>query len=874
MQRISFDLSLARGASPIIALFTVVMLLAGSGGPAAAQSAAQAGAGTSVPPSIVSPPSTVSAAISTTIHPEIWPQGRSAVDDDPQVESQVANLLSKMALEDKVGQVIQPDVNSVTLNDIRTYHFGSVLNGGGSGPNSSDKAPPHAWLENADAMYAASVDVKPGHPVIPLIWGIDAVHGNAKIVGATVFPHNVGIGAMHDPDLARQIGAVTAAEMRVVGADWTFAPVVAVVRDDRWGRTYEGYGEEPDVVSANGGAVIQGLQGRPGDPDFMRGTHVIATAKHFLGDGGTDNGVDQGDNIYGEAAFRDLFAPSYEAAIAAGIQTVMASYSSWRGQKMHGDHALLSDVLVGRLGFNGFVIGDWNGHAQLPGCSRESCPQALLAGVDMYMAPDGWKGLYANLLAQVHSGEIPMARLDEAVSRILRVKVRAGLLTEGKPSSRPYAGQWNMLGSPEHRTVARQAVRESLVLLKNDNGILPLSPHLRVLVAGDGADNLPKQCGGWTISWQGDGNTRADFPNGQTIFEAIRDTVQAAGGAAALNVEGTFRDRPDVAVVVFGENPYAEFEGDRANVDYQSGNRRDLKLVQSLKAQGIPVISVFLSGRPLYVTPEINASNAFIAAWLPGSEGAGIADMLFRKADGTIAYDFRGSLAYSWPRGPEQTPLNADSEPYYPLFPLGYGLTYAHPQNFGPLPEAPALVASSTDINRYVDDGRPVQPWKLVLYSNGITVPADAPSASLPGNTLSVSKSTDSTLATWSGAKSATLAAIGPKINLMRETDADMALALTLRVDRAPTAAVSLGVGCGAQCHGSVDVTSALRSAAGGGATTIAVRLACFRGPGADMRSIDTPLQLSSSGALTLHIYSVAVLPGQGAATCPTMPSG
>jgi beta-glucosidase len=678
---------------------------------------------------------------------------------------------------------------------------------------------------------------------------------------------------MHDPDLVRQIGTVTATEMRVVGADWTFAPVVAVVRDDRWGRTYEGYGEEPDVVSANAAAVIRGLQGNPGATDFMQGANVIATAKHFLGNGGTDNGVDQGDNIYGEPAFRDLFEPPYEASIAAGVQTIMASYSSWRGQKMHGNHALLNDVLVGRLGFNGFVIGDWNGHAQLPGCSRESCPQALLAGVDMYMAPDGWKGLYANLLAQAHSGEIPMARLDEAVSRILRVKIRAGLMTEGRPSSRPYAGQWGLLGSPEHRALARQAVRESLVLLKNENGILPLSPHTHVLIAGDGADNLPKQCGGWTISWQGDGNTRADFPNGQTIFEAIRDSVQAAGGTAALSVDGVFYDKPDIAVVVFGENPYAEFQGDRANVDYQSGNRRDLKLVQSLKAQGVRVVSVFLSGRPLYVTPEINASDAFVVAWLPGSEGAGIADMLFRRADGTIAYDFRGTLSYSWPRGPEQTPLNADAEPYYPLFPLGYGLTYAHPQNLGPLPEAPALIAS-TDLNRYVDDGRTLQPWKFVLYSNGITVPADVPSASLPGNTLSVSESADSTLAAWNGSKSATLAAIGPKINLMRETDADMALTLKIRVDRAPGAPVSLGVGCGAQCHGSVDVTSALRSAAGAGTTTIAVRLACFRGPGADMRSIEAPLQLSSSGALRLHIYSVALLPGQGAPSCSTAPSG
>lgn len=637
-------------------------------------------------------------SVSTTIHPGIWPLGQSGVADDPKGDAQVADLLSRMSLEEKVGQIVQPDVNFVTLDDIRKYHFGSILNGGGSGPNARDKAPPGEWLKAADGYYEASIGVPPGRPAIPLMWGIDAVHGNAKIVGATVFPHNVGLGAIHDPDLVRRIGEATAMEVRVIGGDWTFSPVVAVARDDRWGRTYESYGEEPSIVSQNAAATIEGLQGKPGDADFLKGAHVIATAKHFLGDGGTNDGVDQGDSLYGEKTFRDLFAPSYQAAIGAGVQTVMASFSSWRGEKMHGNRALLTDVLRGRLGFDGLVIGDWNGYAQLPGCTRENCPQALMAGIDIYMAPDGWRGLYQSLVAQARSGEIPMARLDEAVARILRVKFRAGIMSEGKPSSRPYAGQWNLLGSPEHRAIARQAVRESLVLLKNENGILPLAPNQRVLVAGDGADNLPKQCGGWTITWQGDGTAREDFPNGQTIFEAIRDNVQSAGGTASLSAAGNFATRPDVAIVVFGENPYAEFKGDRPTVDYQPGDRQDLKLIQNLKKQGVPVVSIFLSGRPLYVTPEINTSDAFIAAWLPGSEAAGLADMLIRKSDGSIAYDFRGTLAMSWPRGPEQTPLNADTEPYYPLFPLGYGLTYSSPRNLGQLPETPASGRSPSNV--------------------------------------------------------------------------------------------------------------------------------------------------------------------------------
>jgi beta-glucosidase len=803
---------------------------------------------------------------STAIHPEIWPKGVSGVVPDSKIDAQVSDLLAKMSVEDKVGQVVQPDINSITPDDVRKYRFGSILNGGNSGPDGNDRALAPAWLKAADAYYAAAMDAPASRPAIPLIWGSDAVHGNSNIIGATIFPHNIGLGAMRDPSLMRQIGAVTAKELRVIGGDWTFAPTIAVVRDDRWGRTYEGYSEDPRIVSDYAAAIIQGIQGNPGDADFLTGAHVLATAKHFLGDGGTDGGVDQGDNLYSEQGLRDIFAPPYESAIGAGVQTVMASYSSWRGQKSHGIHGLLTDVLVDRLGFNGFIVGDWNGYAQIPGCGRDNCPKALLAGVDMYMAPDGWKGLYTSLVAQAKSGEIPMARLDEAVSRILRVKFRAGVMAEGLPSARPYAGQWNLLGAPEHRAVARQAVRESLVLLKNENQILPLSPKLHVLVAGDGADNLPKQSGGWTISWQGDGNSRTDFPNGSTIFEGIRDAVQAAGGTATLSVDGIASAKPDVAIVVFGENPYAEFQGDRANVDFQSGNRRDLKLLQSLKARGIPVVSVFLSGRPLYVTPEINASDAFVAAWLPGSEGAGIADMLFKKADGTVAYDFRGRLSFSWPRMPEQTPLNVGTDPYYPLFAYGDGMDYAHPKNLGALAEGPELLAAVANIDHYIDAGHALQPWQLLLAGDGVTVPVNG-AAALQGNSLKVAQSSGAIAASWSGTAPATLAITGPKISLTRNTDGDMALQVKLRVTKPPAGPVSLGVGCGAQCHGAVDVTDALHGA--NGEVTLAVRLSCFRAAGADMRTIDTPLQLTSKGAFAVSIESVSLTPGVGAPICP-----
>jgi beta-glucosidase len=650
------------------------------------------------PPTISATPATqpsVSAVVQgvPVVHPETWPQGQSGVPDDPAIEARVADLLSRMTIEEKVGQTIQADLGSVTPDDVRKYRLGSILDGGSSGPHGNDRAPVQDWLSTADEFWRASMEVPAGHVAIPLLWGTDSVHGNSNIIGATIFPHNIGLGAMRDPAVLRRIGEVTAIETRVTGQDWDFAPVIAVARDDRWGRTYESYSESPDVVRAYAGEMVKGLQGEPGAPGFLRGGHVLATAKHFLGDGGTDRGTDQGDTLSSEEELRDIHSAGYPSAIAAGVQTVMVSFSSWRGEKMSANRALLEDVLRGRFGFNGFTISDWNAHTQVPGCTGSRCPAAFLAGIDMFMAPDTWKGLYANMVEEVRSGEIPMTRLDEAVSRILRVKLRAGLFEESLPSQRPYAGQWNELGSQEHRAVARQAVRESLVLLKNEHSILPLNPRSNVLVAGDGAENMSKQTGGWTISWQGDGNARADFPNAQTIYEGIAEQVKAAGGSATLSIDGSFTVKPAAAIVVFGETPYAEGQGDRPDVGFELPDSPNMELLRQLKAQGIPTVVVFLSGRPLYVTPEINAADAFVAAWLPGSEGGGIADLLFRKPDGTIQYDFRGRLSFSWPRSPDQTPLNVGDANYNPLFSFGYGLDYAHPQDLGPLPEAPALAA-------------------------------------------------------------------------------------------------------------------------------------------------------------------------------------
>jgi beta-glucosidase len=815
------------------------------------------------------------------IHPGLWPEGHSGVPRDPAIEAKVAALLAKMTTEEKVAQTIQADVASVTPADVAKYRLGSVLNGGNSGPYGNDRAPAPDWLKEADEFYAAAAAAPAGHVAIPVIWGSDSVHGNSNIIGATIFPHNVGLGAARDPDLLREIGNVTAIETRVVGADWTFAPTIAVVRDDRWGRTYEGYSEDPSIVRDYAGAMVEGIQGKPGDADFLRDGHIIATAKHFLGDGGTDKGHDQGDNLYTEKDLRDIFSPGYQSAIAAGVQTVMASYSSWHGQKMHGNKALLSDVLVGRFGLDGFVVSDWNAHGQLAGCTNTSCAAAYLAGVDMIMAPDGWRGLYENTVKQVQSGEIPMARLDEAVSRILRVKFRAGVMDEGKPSARPYGGKWDELGSPAHRAVARRAVQESLVLLKNDGGLLPLRPGLHVLVAGDGANDMGKQTGGWTISWQGTGNSRADFPNGQTIFEGIAEKVKSGGGTATLSVDGAFRRKPDAAIVVFGENPYAEFAGDRDNLAFEPGDAHDLRLLQALHAKGIPVIGVFLSGRPMYVTREINASDAFVAAWLPGSEGGGIADMLFRNTDGSVTHDFRGKLSYSWPRGPMQTPLNVPGHfdadaPYDPLFAFGYGLDYAHPQNVGPLPEAPPGEVAVANVDTYLLAGHAAAPWSLSLIgADGTSTPGDSSPAATSDGALRIARvdhrtQEDTVAAKWSGA--ASLGISGAPVDLSRQANGDMSLRLDLRIGSAPAGPVLLAMGCGAACRGTVDLTQSLRDASGKGWTSLAVRLNCFKQKGANMSAISIPFMLTSAAPLALDIGSVKLVAGEGAPTCPAGP--
>lgn len=803
-----------------------------------------------------------------------WPHVGSPLPPDPAMEARIDSLLARMSDEDKVAQIVQPDIGSLSMDDIRQYKFGSILAGGSSGPNRDDKAPAPAWLAYADAAWDAVTKRDDGRPVIPPIWGIDAVHGHANIIGATIFPQNIGLGAMRDRDLIRKIGEVTAKEMAVTGIDWDFSPTLAVVRDDRWGRSYEGFSEDPSVVRDYAGAIVEGLQGKPGTKAFLRAGKVIATAKHFVGDGGTANGVDQGDNPSSPEEIRDIHGAGYPPAIAAGVQAVMASFSSVRGTKLSADKELLTGALRDQMGFDGLTVGDWNAHGQVPGCSNTSCPAAINAGMDMVMAPDSWKGFYASTLSQVKSGEISKARLDEAVRRILRVKMRAGMFEKGRPSSRPFAGKFELLGSPEHRAVARQAVRESLVLLKNQGHVLPLSPKLDLLVAGDGADNIAKQSGGWTISWQGTGLTNADFPHGQSIYAGIAEAAKAAGGSATLSVDGSFTKKPGAAIVVFGEDPYAEFAGDRATVEYRPSETRDLDLLKKLKAQGIPVVAVFLSGRPLWVNPEINAADAFVAAFLPGGEGGGVADVLLAGKDGKARHDFHGKLSFSWPKRIDQTPLNRGDAKYDPLFAFGYGLTYTDQGNLAQLSEERPATATRADGTVFARGTLPAG-WSFDLAEpGGVAVPVKGNSGTTGAGLVRLASidrraQEDARTITWGAAGGTMRIAADKPVDIAREANAQYSVVVEYRVDATPTGIVRMGLQCGNNCAGTVPITGILRAAPVGQWTTLTLPLNCFAATGLDPRRVTAPFTLASEGAMTLSISDIRFVSAGGAAGCP-----
>ena len=566
-------------------------------------------------------------------------------------------LLSQMTLDEKIGQMVQVDRNALKDKaDIQKYFLGSVLSGGNSDP--ADNAA-ETWLKavNECTSWALKTRLK-----IPLLYGIDAAHGHNNVDGAVIFPHNIGLGATHNPALVEAAEYTTALELAGTGIRWTFAPCIAVAQKARWGRTYESFGESAALVSEMGAAAVHGFQGEQLSSDPVS---VLACAKHFLGDGGTQNGVDRGNTVCDEAELRALYLPPYRAAITAGVGSIMVSYSSWNGKKMHGNKYLLTDVLKGELGFKGFLVSDWAAIDGLPGNYKKNIEDSINAGLDMVMIPygprhaDNYVEFIKDLKALVAEGKVSPARIDDAVRRILRIKFQMGLFEH--PGTNPELTA--AIGSAQHRQVARECVEQSLVLLKNDRRSLPLPKKpKRLMVVGRAADDLGIQCGGWTISWQG--RTGEATRGGTTILAAIRQAV-VPGVEVAFSADGRGVTGADAVIVVIGELPYAELKGDRKDLHLKP---KDTALIKKARASGAPVVTVLLSGRPLILDSALDNSDAFLAAWLPGTEGQGVADVLFGD------YKPSGKLPRTWPGSKAQ--LSANDSQEKPLFPAGFGLTY------------------------------------------------------------------------------------------------------------------------------------------------------------------------------------------------------
>ena len=769
---------------------------------------------------LAAPSASVPGDGASTAHPALWPAAHSpAAITSVETERRIARMMAAMTLEEKVGQMIQADISAITPEDLAKYPLGSILAGGNSGPWGDERADAAKWEKLVKQFRAASAEAGAG---IPILFGIDAVHGHSNLPGATIFPHNIGLGAAHDPALIQRIGEVTAIEVAASGIDWTFAPTLAVPQDLRWGRSYEGYAADPRLVASYAKAMTIGLQGplTPGKP--IPADRVAATAKHFLADGGTDGGKDQGDALISETELVARHAQGYPPAINAGALTVMASFSSWNGAKNHGNHSLLTDVLKSRMGFQGLIVGDWNGHGQIPGCSVTDCAKTFNAGLDLAMAPNSWKGLFEATVREARDGIIPMARIDDAVERILRVKAKLGLLGKN-PIAR---GNPSAVGADAHLAVAREAAAKSLVLIKNNGGVLPLRPGAKVLITGPGADNMAMQAGGWTITWQGTDTSAADFPKGKTIGRAIAAAVRDAGGSAAISAYGSFTDRPDVAVVVYGEQPYAEFQGDMPNIAFRD-HAGEKAMLDKLKAQGIKVVSVFLSGRPLFAGSEINASDAFVAAWLPGTQGDGVADVLVARKDGKPARGFTGKLPFPWPAD-AVSPIKA------PLFPAGYGLSYASKAIVGPVNENPHvdLVASASE-GVYFALGKVPSPWHLSL-DPGIAARA-----------VDLGAQEDAQQFSWS--ETGAIGIDGPPVDLMRQLDEEFALKLDGRLD-----AVS----------GPIAVTMAgatLKVQPAAGPLTLRIPLRCFLEAGASFKAVGTPLRIAGDKGLVLTLRGASI---------------
>lgn len=591
-------------------------------------------------------------------------------------DSQAEELISKMTLDEKIGQMTQPEQGPLLENpgDIRKYFIGSVLSGGNSDPAGGNSL--EAWTDLYDQIQTEAMQTRLG---IPILYGIDAVHGHSNVLGAVIFPHNIGLGCTRDSELVEKIGRITAEEVRASGIQWTFGPCVTVPQDIRWGRTYEGFSEDPAVIRSLGEAAVRGLQGR----DLNNPLSILACAKHYVGDGGTSATtdprpgfpggdtsrlwLDQGDTRVDEATLRRIHLPGYIDAIRAGVGSIMPSYNSWNGVRCSASKRLLTEILKEELGFEGFLISDYNAINQIrPGDYKASIEISINAGMDMAMVPGAYPEFIKNLKELVNEDRVPMSRIDDAVLRILRVKFAMGLMDKGR-SQLADRSLHRTFGSLEHREVAREAVRKSLVLLKNENNALPIHKRIaRIHVSGKSADDIGNQCGGWTIQWQGlSGNVTT---GGTTVLQAIKAAVSPET-EVTYSPDGTGAEGASMSIAVIGEQPYAEGLGDRADLSLDEG---DVNTVVNLKGAGIPVAAILFSGRPMIINEVLAQSDAFVAAFLPGTEGKGITDVLFGD------HKPSGILSFSWPKSNDQLPLNINGPEgkYHPLFELGFGLSY------------------------------------------------------------------------------------------------------------------------------------------------------------------------------------------------------
>ncbi|WP_300122241.1 glycoside hydrolase family 3 N-terminal domain-containing protein [Rhodoferax sp.] len=806
---------------------------------------------------------------------EDWPHITSAIPKDAAIEVEVARILAGMTLPQKIGQMTQPEIKSVTPAEVGEYYIGSVLNGGSYWPHGNKLAPIADWVSLADQYYNASMttDMK---IKVPVIWGTDAIHGHGNAYGATLFPHNIGLGAAHDPQLIQNIGVAVGRQVRATGINWVFGPTLAVARDTRWGRTYESFSEDTNLVKAYAGAYVTGLQG-----SFSNDGNVVATAKHFIGDGGTDMGKDQGISQGSKSDMMNIHGQGYYGALAAGVQTVMASFNSWDDVaaginygKLHGSKALLTDVLKQKMGFDGFVVSDWNGIAQVPGCTQASCAQAINAGIDMVMVPDNWRSFIGNTMAQVQRGEIPLARIDDAVSRILRVKLRAGIFGK-KPSDGIYAGKPEAL---QARELARQAVRESLVLLKNNDAALPLPPGKKILVVGKSANSLQNQTGGWTLGWQGTGNVNSDFPMADTILDGIKEAAGSANVAFSETAQGVDVRRFDAVIAVIGETPYAEGNGDIAasgTLRHSSRYPEDLSVLRAVAGWGKPVITLLVSGRPVYANDLLNLSDAFVVTWLPGTEGKGVADVLFRNAGGGIRHDFTGRLSFSWPKAVCQTALNLGDPGYAPLFAPGYGLNYGSSMTvrklditvppdscghtsvlpiFSQSDRAPFALHVASAANHWLS--RPVGGDLNATLS----LPTDQPAVRV--ETTQINTQQDAKLVTWFGGPGKIFARSSQPVDLQSYAVNQGVLQFDMVIMQTPQGRVSLALECGESCRGEIDLSMLLKKLGLQSRRTVKIPLACFGLKQVDFANVKVPFSVLTSQPFAAAFANIQIVAG------------